>query len=416
MCGIIYILRSHLLKESEEIIKILEWIINLSNSESKFIKHVQEVKNEKCSIKEEEKEEEIKGDLNIGGNKMSNSNSIFGIKKREIIKRICKRGPDFVSGLVISNSLSEGEVIRVISREELEEEGNLSDFLGEEGTQVQIYSSVLHLRGEVDQLTSQPLYDKSTHNILSFNGEIFAVNQHNLENSSFKYIEAEDMREFSFRENDGQQIFSILNKMCKNYGNSSPEPIESLTGEINDVLLNIFEGDFALVYHNRTHSFLYISKDIFGKRSLGVCYNRVKGELGISSSALSNSFEYIDIPGNCSLVIRLDIYKEFKCWTHQNTSYPFPSNYRFRSGGGDIIQLDLLNLQDLLSEAIRKRVLNIPHIQQHINHMNTLTPFTQIPDQYPLSTHSHVAILFSGGIDSLLLAHILHLSLPPHLQ
>jgi len=79
----------------------------------------------------------------------------------------------------------------------------------EEKVKMDFWSSLLHLRGDEDHLTIQPLLDESGDNILIYNGEVFNCQDSTIAFDPFK--------------NDSQQLFAILVNIMKT---STEEHIE----------------------------------------------------------------------------------------------------------------------------------------------------------------------------------------------
>lgn len=273
-------------------------------------------------------------------------------------------------------------------------------------------ASVLHMRG---LLTPQPLEDDAG-NVLEWNGEIFSGLPVGLE------------------END-TDVFSQRLLSCGG-------PSEILA------LLSAIRGPWAFIYYQKAGHSLWFGRDFFGRRSL-----LWKGEgetLTLTSVAAQEvgsdqRAAWQEVPATCVYRIDLDAAAEAGCmtlevypWLHQennllsscvgailesvpsgcrvvlnpsglvlsapicplNTSLPQSSNEAEAHPSAkdqDPKQLltttkkpeEVKRLISVLSEAVRRRVQSQPF---------TSDKFTSV------SSQASVAILFSGGIDSMILA------------
>ena len=106
-------------------------------------------------------------------------------------------------------------------------------------------SSVLSLRGNIqDQVTTQPLIDAHTDNILLWNGEIFAS----------------DLVRVGDDENDGHKLLQEL----------------SATSFSQEHLFRVFEaikGPYAFVFYEKASNSVYFGRDRLGRRSLLLSLN-----------------------------------------------------------------------------------------------------------------------------------------------
>lgn len=283
-------------------------------------------------------------------------------------------------------------------------------------------ASVLHMRG---LLTEQPVQDDAG-NIFQWNGEIFGG------------------LPVSPEEND-TSAFSRRLSSC-----SSPSEILSV--------LTTIQGPWAFVYYQKAGHYLWFGRDFFGRRSLLWKFDVEFNTLTLSSVAsltsdpdrapwlevpalgvfrvdlksfgtdvvidvfpwahgqkdlFSNCSETLlsSIPSGCTAVMNQsglviaspvsplntatpDIVKETEATLH---SHPCPN---------DLEQLLLSKSQtdavkrliDVLSEAVRRRVQSLP-LQG---------------DLPPAWSRANVAILFSGGVDSMILAALADRHIPAH--
>ncbi|KAK3568722.1 hypothetical protein QTP86_013870 [Hemibagrus guttatus] len=264
---------------------------------------------------------------------------------------------------------------------------------------------VLHMRGS---LTPQPLQDDHG-NLLLWNGEVFGG----------LAVEPE--------ENDTQVVLDRLSE-CK-----SPSDVLSVLGQV--------KGPWAIIYYQKEEHCVWFGRDFFGRRSLLWSWGSDERSFTLTSvSSRSSDLGCLEVPA-------VGVYKvDLKSWSQQEnlkfdvyswgfidsdfTWEGFPSSVSFvlnhsglsspvlpmnmsvtgvepnscnssQTSLDDIKELlkvtgkceTVRHLVDVLGEAVRKRVQHLPH-QSH-------------------SHQAQVAILFSGGIDSMILAVLADRYIPP---
>lgn len=334
-------------------------------------------------------------------NDQNKINSFLKSPVQQIINSIKNRGPDFFDCLAVKlyniNDLEENE--QIIKLKQL----NISNFLLDdlyqyliEQKEMLLISSVLSLRGIYEPTTKQPLINYDTGSLLQYNGEIFSINNMNKNNKDFD-------NEFNlYKENDGLILFEYLNKIS--FSGDESAYVESLYK-----LLNNIESDHAFIFHDIKNNRIIINRDIFGKRSLLLVYDKTYGYLYLLS--VLPEFLYknkanlliLEIPNNCLLI--LDLNKESKLKVFFNKEISKPSLLRF-SSKQDILNIYqsenlLVSLEsqclDLLKKSVYKRTCNLPDIVKN-PHLN--------------NSEKSISVLFSGGIDSLLLAYLVCVSVP----
>ncbi|RVE58457.1 hypothetical protein OJAV_G00209640 [Oryzias javanicus] len=277
---------------------------------------------------------------------------------------------------------------------------------------------VLHMRG---LLTPQPFQDDAG-NVLMWNGEVFGG------------------MSVMPEENDTAVICQKLSS-CKN------------SSEIL-ALLSTIQGPWAFVYYQRAGDYLWFGRDFFGRRSLLWKYDAEIGVFTLTSVASG-----ISIPGQSDWkeVPAVGVYKvdvkaaaqtgsvtfELFPWAGNDissyvmNSVPSGCTFEMNQAGLSLTspvcplnmsipeekvevnpssQVSVGNLEelliskektevvnrliDVLSEAVRRRVLSLPFVTK---------------DNSPSSSaQASVAILFSGGIDSMILAVLADKYVPVH--
>lgn len=316
-------------------------------------------------------------------------------------------------------------------REHLKRRGpSLSQDLTIRGTspcyQCLFSAHVLHMRG---LLTPQPVQD-DTGNVLVWNGEVFGG--------------LPVMPE----ENDTAVVSRRLS--------SCDSPSEILS------VLSAIRGPWGFVYYQKAGDYLWFGRDFFGRRSLLWTFDAEVGLLTLTSVAACRSgpgqsawrevpavgvyrinlkevteassvtFEVYpwarggtdlawscsetvleSVPSGCTVVMNQSGLVLASPVCPLNTSIPESLNEKeshpnSRSCVGDLEQLlasrennaEVNRLIDVLSEAVRRRVQSLP--------------FRVQDDPPPTNEHASVAILFSGGIDSMILAALADRHIPAH--
>lgn len=276
---------------------------------------------------------------------------------------------------------------------------------------------VLHLRG---RLTPQPVGDHAG-NVLVWNGEVFGGVALDVE------------------ENDTAVVSERLS--------SCSGPAEILS------LLSSVRGPWAFVYYQKAGDFLWFGRDFFGRRSLLWTFDAEVGALRLSSVAAcrsgSEASEWQEVPA--AGVYRMDLKAssvtfelypwgrgegdEVFCPSSKATLECVPRGCRvvvnpgglllaspvsplnvstpdsshrteIHSDSQDLEELlaskqkpdEVKRLTDVLSEAVRRRVQALPS-----------TDCPALSDD-----QARVAILFSGGIDSMILAALADRHVPAH--
>ncbi|KAF4086578.1 hypothetical protein AMELA_G00085130 [Ameiurus melas] len=269
---------------------------------------------------------------------------------------------------------------------------------------------VLHMRGS---LTPQPLEDDDG-NLLLWNGEVFGG----------LAVEPE--------ENDTKVILDRLSA-C-----GSPSDVTSVLSRV--------KGPWAIIYYQKEEHCVWFGRDFFGRRSLLWSWGSDESSFTLTSVTCRSpdlgSSNCLEVPAVG--VYRLDLKSwsqreslrvEVYSWGHLDSHFTWeglPSSVSFVINDSGLVlssPVPLMNtnvmdvepnscnsgrtslddlrellkstgkremtcrLVDVLGEAVRRRVQHLPH--------------TSNPDQ------AQVAILFSGGIDSMILAVLADRYVPP---
>ncbi|KAH9835729.1 asparagine synthase-domain-containing protein [Rhodofomes roseus] len=228
----------------------------------------------------------------------------------------------------------------------------------EENCRLSFTASELRLRGE--SFVSQPHRDEQG-NILCWNGEIF------------------DGIEVSSTENDGEQLFSLLRNL------QTPAEIRDCMGSI--------EGPYAFVYYQQSTQTLYFGRDPLGRRSLLIHRpTREQPHFVLTSVSVGSHPSYV--------------------WEELSTEHLYAI---------DVTALSLR--EDARIEHINRLLpddpLKVQHLDGILPHLVTavdglidqldrsvMLRVRDIPKRGEASSQARVAVLFSGGIDSTMLAFL----------
>nr|CCA17154.1 asparagine synthetase domaincontaining protein putat [Albugo laibachii Nc14] len=281
---------------------------------------------------------------------------------------------------------------------------------------LEFHASVLHVRG--NQITPQPIQN-ACGDILCWNGEIFGGTEMALETSV----------------NDTQWLSDAIERVSEH---SDPEL------SILDVLQSI-QGPFAvLFYHQRTQK-LYFGHDRFGRRSL-VCHTRnlhLFNTLAPSQMSLSDHIAQNDVYTQiqseqtlfCLSSVTLDLsrqqehpidtpFHEVPCTgmfclnlkANRIDHFPFPNHIMERIKLNNIEPPYITEIQDQYNcfasiqypttNTLHRCALSLLHALCNAVGVRVRT----IPP--PISSKVRVAILFSGGLDSVVLAALTQYHVP----
>ncbi|PPQ98886.1 hypothetical protein CVT24_003517 [Panaeolus cyanescens] len=288
------------------------------------------------------------------------------------------RGPDCQNSYRIKLSIPHGD-----------SQGDASQY---RYIELYFYGSELRLRGT--SYVSQPHIDEQSGNVFCWNGEVF------------------EGLEVSPDENDGSKLFS---KLCQT----------TTSEDVRDVMAAI-EGPYAFVFYQAKSRRLYFSRDPLGRRSLlyslplpGHPYFMLSSvssetatcdlkelptphiyaiDLAVDSPALLTTAVFQDImeiPRRCSTHLEGNIPPFFADPITINTSIP-PEELPFTTS--------LDEIPDHMNEAVANF---IDHFDQSVKHQ-----VVNIPPSLSSTTKANVAVLFSGGIDSTVVAFFAHRHLP----
>ncbi|KAK2461753.1 hypothetical protein APHAL10511_006216 [Amanita phalloides] len=254
-------------------------------------------------------------------------------------------------------------------------------------------ASELRLRGE--GLVRQPHLNDG--NILCWNGEIF------------------EGMEISVKENDGVKLMDALCSL------ENPDCIPELLGQI--------EGPYAFVFYHKASQKLFFARDPLGRRSLLI--HRPKFSLpffllaSVSAGAdCSHALEELDtdhVYGLDTVVfqerglaggnIEGNFNHALKRWRRHpsdisNLPFAAPRKVNTDSPSVDQLERPLDEIRDFLAKNVDDLIYQLDRsVELQLNN---------IPTVHQSMTRARVAILFSGGIDSAVIAYFAHKHVPPH--
>ncbi|CAN1838794.1 Asparagine synthetase domain-containing protein 1 [Linum perenne] len=347
--------------------------------------------------------------------------SIFSVD--DLKSALRRRGPDslgskkvkLVRGVRVPEDSGEDEL--VVSVGELEQINCSTKCVREEEDgELYFIGATLQLRGR--RRVMQPFVD-SSRNVLVFNGEIFGGVR----------VGKDD--------NDSEVLMQTLEKCCSCGSNGHSNDCTSSGEGKSSVLevLSLIKGPWAIIYWQESSRTLWFGRDAFGRRSLLVHWpDEMDSRLLLSSvSPMSSADQSYDVEVKDGTLP--NFWEELSCGL-----YSVSLNYSKQDGyiAGVVQRHEWANNE--LQELIRwERASVIPQAddlchgtvpvqtsvsRQAQNVLDALRKsvmlrtsenviFQAITDDSSQEECSPIAILFSGGLDSMILAALLDQSLDP---
>jgi len=241
------------------------------------------------------------------------------------------------------------------------------------------------------------IYGENTQGILLFDGTIFSLEKPNVLQKedpikNMPFINLEDLKELQNNKNP-MSLQKILLSASRFYKEQKLENISDIfTTNFNNFIMEIIEGDFSFIYIDLLNSFILFGKDRFGKKSL-LLHDEIKNlnQFCITSIPFLPS-NYKEIIGNSLISINLQNSKV----TLVENAFPASTSRFFNTKIINEPEKILSELEITLINATKKRIL----------------PALGCCLGLKEEKNAKIAVMFSGGIDSLLLAYLVHKILP----
>ncbi|RNA31282.1 asparagine synthetase domain-containing 1 [Brachionus plicatilis] len=248
-------------------------------------------------------------------------------------------------------------------------------------------ASVLSLRGGSEhQVTVQPLKCATTGNILLWNGEIFQSNMVTVEKN----------------DNDAANL------------------LQSLSNDDFFKLIESIKGPYGFVFYEKKTNGLYFGRDRFGRRSLLINLKQNKITLTSVKNSFDDKMEYQELKANGVYHLNLNSFQlTLHPWSLKNINEAYlpnmsvsrvflkdsvlPFNQSFNEEFNEnFINSDLVEkFYQVLKKSVTRRVENIPNFCKKCSKLDHAKFRT---DGQKNCEHSKIAVLFSGGVDSTVLA------------
>ncbi|PWA72801.1 asparagine synthase family protein [Artemisia annua] len=323
----------------------------------------------------------------------------------DIKAALTRRGPDSIGSKSIFLHADDGTALRS-SPEGSEIVDNCGLNTGLSG-KLLFVGATLQLRGE--NPIRQPLVDDSG-NILVYNGEVFGGIE--LDSDS----------------NDTQVLIESLRKCCNCCSHEHESKCSSSGDRKYSVpeLLSTIRGPWALIYWQESSKRIWFGRDALGRRSLLVHWpNKKDSRLMLSSvsppDAINESSDFVYENGPSEL----NFWEELPCGVYSlsmNASENLVGEVR-RHNWTDPLLEELIKWErpfvepkpeDLFDEMFSSEQRG--HLRQEVlaalkESVRRRTIFSRIHQG-----SSPVAVLFSGGLDSMILAALLHECLDPKFE
>lgn len=353
--------------------------------ECEDVDHKKTKENQSSNTKEKNEQNE---NNKINDNNIDSIDNLLNEGFDEYINSVHNRGPDSIKILSIKSDNSIENCSEKLKNMKYKD---VFDYLQKNNEKI-IIDSFLNLYNANEKFEDRPYYDIETKNIFQFNGEIY-------ENKN-KLDDEKDENNKIANENRNNILFNILNKFSKeNKIDNHKEYVENFFKIYNNI-----ESDHSFYFHDNINNQILISRDVFGKRSIILCYIKSLSILILTpvltetliklSKSDTNNIYILEIPSNHLLLIN---QKENKISLHENPYMPKVHLLRFNSELKKIKEYEKLaeSCHEILRASIRKRINDILNCNKN---------------EYTLG------ITFSGGLDSTLMAYYCLLETPENIK
>ena len=261
-------------------------------------------------------------------------------------------------------------------------------------------ASVLSLRGI--NVVKQPINDEIHRNYLLWNGEIFSSN----------------LISVASNENDGLKLYEYLSKTQNEE-------------EIFEILSSI-KGPYAFLYYDFKRKFIYFGRDRIGRRSLLInekitenSVNLILSSVRVSQIDNQKQLEFNELKADGIYIIDLNANTfrvEFVGWRSLFGAQPpidhkLIDNISLFNENLERVQRNSIEIEEIketflriLKQSVMRRVNPLPSFcKQCFSNQINLNKFNENNNK---CEHSKLAILFSGGVDSAVIAALADQCLP----
>lgn len=282
------------------------------------------------------------------------------------------------------------------------------------GTTVTLTASVLSLRGQ--GITSQPIVSPNGSLQLAFNGQIYSINTAGPSSEDEQLYRARRTaaQEIANGCNDGVVLMKWLDEVISLLQYREPSRSRVISHALHIILDgSSIEAEWAFTLIDKETGFIYFGRDQIGRRSLLMASPSEQTPLLLASTASRDAldagltFEEVDCGSLWSWDIEQPDVRPFavsswsqgRCILRELDPGIEQTNARFQEPTSEDRQDGLRQTHAALLASVSARV-------------NLIQGATASEQRQQAGSQPTVAILFSGGLDSTLLAYYAHLCLP----
>ncbi|XP_076947218.1 uncharacterized protein LOC143619084 [Bidens hawaiensis] len=353
----------------------------------------------------------VRIDLSTDYSHISHDSETILFSVDDIKAALRKRGPDSLGSKSVSLHVHEGHIIRSSAEEEESTDiSNLKDDFDLNNNtldgKVLFLGATLQLRGVCPII--QPFVDKSG-NILVYNGEVFGG------------------IEISNNSNDGEVLIESLSKCCNCLSHEHDGTCTSGKYSVPESLSKI-KGPWALIYWQESSKTIWFGRDALGRRSLLVHWPNAKDSRLLLSSVsplytINKNFD----SGYESGSGEPNFWEELPCGVYSLSMNASEMDGNLvcnvkRHDWFDPLLQELLKWDRILVEPTPDNLIEVhktySNEQRGHLHQEVLAALKESVRRRTVFSGIHlgkspVAVLFSGGLDSMILAALLDQCLDP---
>jgi len=268
-------------------------------------------------------------------------------------------------GVAISEGVAAKDLVDAVNRRGPDSSAVHTVTIRDGVPQLRFFGAVLHIQGE---LACQQPYVDADGNVLLYNGEIFAV----------------EPNRFFVDTRDGESDTSVVSKLLEVFYNSTEELM---------LALSCIQGPYSFIFYHATSQSIKFCRDPFGRRSLlvrrSLIDESIEGICSVGALDESHRWEEVSIDGVHTISLRDNKW--------MSSMSPWPSS-RLR-----LLRTPQSESATKFSESLSSEFLGILRgsVERRANRIMNKS----------INGTSSVGVLFSGGLDSVVLAALLHLSI-----